>query len=139
MLTDPVGWEFRQGTEMTRVTCKAKDNDAALEGCFFLGCLPLEPSQQPASAISYVGRLGFCTAWQPLQMKSRLEVALSLALEVPWCHLCMSFIKADRKSLPCGPGNIAVVTFAKCTLPHDPSVSLGIIHSYLLRSSGTPI
>lgn len=94
MLTDPVGWEFRRGTEMTLVTCKAKDNNTALEGRFFLGCLPLEPSQQPASAIIYVGRLGFRTAWQPPQMKSRLEAALSLALEVPRRHLCMPFIEA---------------------------------------------
>lgn len=80
MLTDSVGWEFRQGVEMTLVTSKAKDNSTALEGRFFLGCLPLEPSQQPASAIRYVGRLGFLTAWQHPQMKSRLEAVLSSCL-----------------------------------------------------------
>lgn len=135
MLTDPVGWDLRRGTEMTLVTCEAKDNNTALEGRFFSGCLPLEPSPQPASAIPYVGRLGFCTAWQPPQMKSRLEAASSLALEVPR----PSLRKVVKTSLPCGPGDIAVVTFARCTLPHDPSVSLGLVQSYLLRSSGTPI
>lgn len=57
MLTDPVGQEFRQGTEMTPVTPKAKDN-AASGGLFFSGCLPLEPSQHPASTTSRVGQSG---------------------------------------------------------------------------------
>lgn len=68
MLTGSVGQEFRQGTEMTLVTSKAKDNTASdwLFFFFFLAegeCLPLEPSQQPTSTTRHVGSLGFLTAW----------------------------------------------------------------------------
>ena len=120
MLTDSVGQEFRQGTEMTLVTFKAKDN-TALDCLVWGGYFPLDPNQQPASTIRHVGRLASAQHGSIPRWRAGCKLHCLFALEVTQ-HISArcSSMQLVRKSVPCGTGNIAVVVFAKCTLPHIP-------------------